>query len=66
MAILAISNEATAREQAVAGVQSAIDTINNAETGILAQAKADATSKANSAESNAKSYVEELMTWGSF
>ena len=61
-----VGAEKTAREQAVAGVQTAIDTINNAETGILAQAKSDATSKANTAESNAKSYVDGLLTWEEF
>ena len=49
-----------------ADLQSAIDAINNAETGILAQAKSDATSKANAAEANAKSHAEGLMSWGEF
>jgi hypothetical protein len=49
-----------------ADLQSAIDTINNAETGILAQAKSDATSKADTAEANAKSHAEGLMSWGEF
>ena len=61
-----VGDEKTARENADAGLQGAIDAINNTETGILAQAKADATSKANTAENNAKSYIEELMTWGEF
>jgi len=36
----------------------AIEAINNSENGILAQAKADATSKANTAEANAKSHAD--------
>ena len=61
-----VGAEKTAREQADANLQSAIDAINNAETGILAQAKSDATSKANAAEANAKSHAEGLMSWGEF
>ena len=49
-----------------ADLQSAIDAINDETDGILAQAKADATSKANTAEANAKSYIEGLMSWGEF
>lgn len=49
-----------------ADLQSAIDAINDETNGILAQAKADATSKANTAEANAKSYIEGLMSWGEF
>ena len=36
----------------------AIEAINNADTGILAKAKADATEKANTAESDAKTYAQ--------
>lgn len=61
-----VGAEKTAREKADANLQSAIDAINNAETGILAQAKSDATSKANAAEANAKSHAEGLMSWGEF
>lgn len=59
--------EKTAREQADAGLQGAIDAINDATNGILAQAKADAASKANTAEKNAKDYIiENYLTWGTF
>lgn len=61
-----VGAEKTAREQADAALQSAINVINDAENGILAQAKSDATSKANTAEDNAKSYIEDLMSWGTF
>lgn len=61
-----VGAEKTAREEADDALQSAIDAINNTETGILAQAKSDATSKANTAEANAKSYIEDLMSWGEF
>ncbi|MBQ0073603.1 MAG: hypothetical protein KBT34_05375 [Prevotella sp.] len=39
----------------------AIDSINNETTGILAQAKADATNKANTAEQNAKNYADQQI-----
>lgn len=38
-----------------------IAAINNTTTGILAQAKADATSKANTAEANAKAYADQQI-----
>ena len=43
----------------VAANLASIEAINNETTGILAQAKADATTKANTAESNAKTYAEQ-------
>ena len=53
--VLVETNRAKGVEE---GLQAAINTINNADNGILAQAKSDATTKANTAESNAKSYVD--------
>ena len=61
--VLVETNRAKGVEE---GLQAAINTINNADTGILAQAKSDATTKANTAETNAKSYVDGLLTWEEF
>ena len=41
-----------------------IAAINNADTGILAQAKADAKTKADQALTDAKAYTDTALTWG--
>ena len=56
----AISDSATEVNQGIAANTEAIAAINNEFTGILAQAKADAETKASAAETNAKTYADGL------
>ena len=54
------NEEITSLKNRAGALEDEVDAINNADTGILAQAKADATSKANAAQSAAEGKVTEL------
>lgn len=54
----------TANDAAVKKNTDDIATINNADTGILAQAKTDAKTKADQALTDAKAYTDTALTWG--
>lgn len=54
----------TTTDAAVKKNTDAIAGINNKTTGILAQAKTDAATKASTAETNAKAYTDTALTWG--
>lgn len=54
----------TTTDAAVKKNTDAIADINNEKTGILAQAKTDAATKASTAETNAKAYTDTALTWG--
>ena len=54
------NEEITGLKSRADALENEVDAINNAENGILAQAKADATSKANAAQSAAEGKVTEL------
>ena len=54
----------TTNDAAVKKNTDAIAAINHETTGILAQAKTDATTKASTAETNAKAYTDTALTWG--
>lgn len=56
----AVATETSARQTADATLQGKIDAITNETTGVLAQAKADATTKADAAEAAAKLYADGL------
>ena len=58
---LDLANTYGAKSEVTANT-SAIAAINNAETGLLAQAAADATTKANKALDDAKAYTDEKVT----
>lgn len=54
----------TSNDAAVKKNADDIAVINNADTGILAQAKADAKTKADAALTSAKEYTDTALTWG--
>ena len=54
------NEEITSLKDRAGALENEVDAINNADTGILALAKADATSKANAAQSAAEGKVTEL------
>ena len=54
----------TSNDAAVKKNTDDIAAINNADTGILAQAKADAKTKADQALTDAKAYTDTALTWG--
>lgn len=59
-----LANYKTTNDAAVKKNADDIAAINNADTGILAQAKADAKTKADQALTDAKAYTDTALTWG--